>query len=150
MARVNKVGHVVLNVKEVDASIKFYTEALGMELMSKNERGMAFLSFGSQHHDIALFPAPVEAERGTLGLNHIAMQIEGGELELRELYGNLVKAGAQVDHTSDHGLTHSVYFQDPDGNHLEIFCEMMSPEEGVQFMKDSRGYGKPLELEPII
>ena len=104
----------------------------------------------TEHHDIALFPAPVGSERGTLGLNHIAMQIEGGELELRELYGNLVKAGAQVDHTSDHGLTHSVYFQDPDGNHLEIFCEMMAPEEGMQFMKDSRGYGKPLELEPII
>ncbi|MFQ6030709.1 MAG: VOC family protein [Dehalococcoidia bacterium] len=150
MARVNKVGHVVLNVKDVDASVKFYTEALGMELMAKNQRNMAFLSFGSQHHDIALFPAPEGAERGDMGLNHIAMQIEGGEQELRELYGNLVKAGAQVDHTSDHGLTHSVYFQDPDGNHLEIFCEMMNPEEGLQFMKDSQGYAKPLELEPII
>ena len=75
MARVNKVGHVVLNVADVDNSIEFYTEALGMELMSKNERGMAFLSFGSQHHDIALFPAPVEAERGTLGLNHIALRV---------------------------------------------------------------------------
>ena len=30
MARINKVGHVVLSVKDVEASMKFYTEALGM------------------------------------------------------------------------------------------------------------------------
>ena len=59
MPRVNKVGHVVLNVKDVDESIQFYTDALGMELMSHNtERHMAFLSFGDQHHDIAVFKAP--------------------------------------------------------------------------------------------
>ena len=54
MAKINKVGHVVLNVSDLDTSIAFYTAALGMELMTHNtERHMAFLSFGTQHHDIA-------------------------------------------------------------------------------------------------
>ena len=151
MARVNKVGHVVLNVRDVDQSVKFFTEALGMELMAHNqERHMAFLSFGTQHHDIALFMAPVGAERSELGLNHIAMQIEGGEQELKELYGRLVTHGAKIDSTTDHGLTHSVYFFDPDGNRLEIFCETMDPEEGMQTMRSTRGTAKPLEIEPVI
>ena len=94
MARINKVGHVVLNVKDVEASVKFYTEALGMEVMRLREDSAAFLSFGTQHHDIALFKAPEDAEMGTLGLNHIAFQIEGGETELRQLYGRLVQHGA--------------------------------------------------------
>jgi catechol-2,3-dioxygenase len=150
MARVNKVGHVVLNVRDLDASIRFYTEGLGMELMSRNqERHMAFLSFGTQHHDIALFKAPEGAERGELGLNHIAMQIEGGEAELKQVYGRVVKAGARIDRTTDHGLTRSVYFFDPDDNRLEVFCEMMKPEEGRQFMRDSRGMARPLEIEPV-
>lgn len=150
MARVNKVGHVVLNVRDVDASLKFYTEALGMEIMAQNrERHMAFLSFGTQHHDIALFQAPEGAERGELGLNHIAMQIEGGEPELKQLYGRVVNAGGRIDRTTDHGLTRSVYFFDPDGNRLEIFCEMMKTAEGMQFMRDSLGMARPLEIEPV-
>ena len=58
MPRINKVGHVVLNVKDVETSVKFYTEALGMEVMRLRENSAAFLSFGTQHHDIALFKAP--------------------------------------------------------------------------------------------
>ena len=151
MARINKVGHVVLSVKDVEASVKFYSEALGMEVMRLREGNAAFLSFGTQHHDIALFKAPEGAEMGTLGLNHIAFQIEGGETELRQLYGRLVQHGAKVDYTTDHGMTHSVYFFDPDGNRLEIFCEMMAPETGMQHMREGvnltdRSY-KP---EPIL
>jgi catechol 2,3-dioxygenase len=136
MARINKVGHVVLNVKDVDASVKFYSEALGMEVMRLTEGNAAFLSFGTQHHDIALFKAPEGAEAGKLGLNHIAFQIEGGETELRQLYGRLIQHGAKVDHTTAHGATHSIYFFDPDGNRLEIFCELMDPEAGRKYMRE--------------
>ena len=150
MAKINKVGHVVLNVRDVNASVAFYTEALGMEVMTHNpERQMAFLSFGTQHHDIALFQAPAGAERGTLGINHIAMQIEGGEEELRQLYGRLLKAGVQIDRTTEHSTTLSVYFLDPDGNRLEIFAEKMSPEEGMKTLREGGGTNKPLALEPI-
>jgi catechol 2,3-dioxygenase len=151
MAKINKVGHVVLNVKDVEASVNFYREALGMEVMRLREGNAAFLSFGTQHHDIALFKAPEGAEPGTLGLNHIALQIEGGETELRQLYGRLIQHGAKIDRTTDHGMTHSVYFFDPDGNRLEIFCEMMEPEVGRHHMREGvnlndRNY-KP---EPIL
>jgi catechol 2,3-dioxygenase-like lactoylglutathione lyase family enzyme len=45
MAKINKVGHVVLNVSDLDTSLAFYTAALGMEVMAHNtERHMAFLS----------------------------------------------------------------------------------------------------------
>ena len=44
MPRINKVGHVVLNVKDVETSVKFYTEALGMEVMRLRESSAAFLS----------------------------------------------------------------------------------------------------------
>jgi catechol-2,3-dioxygenase len=135
MASINKVGHVVLNVKDVETSVRFYTEALGMEVMRLREGSAAFLSFGTQHHDIALFKAPEGAEMGKLGLNHIAFQIAGGETELRQLYGRLVEQGAKVDYTTDHGMTRSVYFFDPDGNRLEIFCETMDPEAGRDYMR---------------
>ncbi len=150
MPRINKIGHVVLNVKDVDESITFYTQALGMELMSHNtERHMAFLSFGTQHHDIALFKAPVGAEQGGIGLNHVAMQIEGGLDELRQLYTRLLNAGADVQRTTEHSTTLSVYFHDPDGNRLEIFAEKWDPETGRDILRRGGGKNEPLALEPV-
>jgi catechol-2,3-dioxygenase len=40
-----------------------------------------------------------------------------------------------VEFTAEHILTKSVYFFDPDGNRLEIFCEMMDPETGMEHMR---------------
>ena len=149
MPRINKVGHVVLNVEDVAACVKFYHEALGMEVMRFDEESqMAFLSFGTQHHDIALFPLAPGLERSERGLNHIAMQIEGGKEELRKLYGRLLTAGARIEGLSDHIETLSIYFFDPDGNGLEIFCEMMTPQEGMEHIRGA-DVMKPLELEPI-
>jgi catechol-2,3-dioxygenase len=151
MAKINKVGHVVLNVRDLNTSLAFYTAALSMELVTHNtERQMAFLSFGTQHHDIALCQAPASADRGTLGLNHLAMQIEGGIEELRQLYGKLLQAGAQIDRTTEHSTTLSVYFFDPDGNRLEIFAEKLRPEAGISVLRQGGGMNKPLALEPAL
>ena len=53
-----------------------------MEVIKGREGNFAFLSFRTQHHDIAPFKAPEGAEMGTLSLNHITFQIEGGETKL--------------------------------------------------------------------
>ena len=52
-----ELGHLVLNVKSLDVSVPFYCKVLGMRLRRRgkvNGRPMAFLSFGSKDHDIAL------------------------------------------------------------------------------------------------
>ena len=148
MVKINKVGHVVLAVRDPEASAKWYTDVLGMDLMHYNEKGqMAFLSFGTQHHDIAVVKAPEDATLGSPGISHTALQIEGGLEELRQLYQRMKDRGVKIDFTTDHGLSQSVYFFDPDGNRLEIFCETMSAEEGIEFMRAGRAGRDPLELE---
>lgn len=147
MVKINKVGHVVLSVSDFDAQVNFYRDALGMEVVQyQPERSAAFLSFGTQHHDIALFKARDEHTHGTIGLAHIAFQIEGGLEELKAVHQRLVDAGAEILSVTDHGMTNSVYFTDVDGNRLEVFCETMSPEEGVRYMRESGGTAKPLTL----
>ena len=149
MAQINKVGHVVLKVKDPDASAEWYRKALGMEIMTRSEEyHIVFLSFGTQHHDIALMKAPDGAQLGGIGIAHVAMQISGGVAELQQLYGRLVEAGARINHVWEHSVSKSIYFFDPDGIELEIFCEKMSPEEGREVMRQSDGGADPLELEP--
>ena len=136
MAKIKKVGHVVLGVRDPQRSITFYTEALGMELVQfLDDMQMAFFSFGERDHDIAVIKVPDEQPVGSSGLAHTALQIEGGQEQLRELHDRLRTRGVQVEFTADHVLTKSVYFFDPDGNRLEIFCEMMDPTSGMQHMR---------------
>ena len=79
MAKITKVGHVVLGCRDPQASIKFYTENLGMELVQFNhEFQMAFFSFGERDHDIAVIKVPEDQPVGSAGLTHTALQIEGG------------------------------------------------------------------------
>ena len=149
MAKVSRVSHVVLNVKDPEASAKWYSEVLGMETMNYSPGiGMAFMSFGTIDHDIALIKAPEGVETGSPGLSHTALVIDGGEEELKEIYQRVKASGAKIDFLADHGLTKSFYFFDPDGNRLEIFYQHMHGEDAMTFMRDAGAVLEPYELEP--
>lgn len=151
MARISKVGHVVLGVRDPQASIKFYTEALGMEMVNfLDEMQMAFFSFGERDHDIAVIKVPEDQPVGSPGFSHTALEIEGGEDQLKELYQRLKSHGANVEMTADHVMTKSVYFFDPDGNRLEIFSQELSQRDGKQYLHDHNTLSdlmRPLDLE---
>ena len=56
MIQARKLGHIVLKVRDAQRSKDFYTRVLGLKLAYEDpEHGAVFLSFGSQHHDLALF-----------------------------------------------------------------------------------------------
>jgi catechol-2,3-dioxygenase len=125
MAKPKRVGHLVLNVKDVEASTKFYTEVLGFGISVQRPDGSGtFLTCGKIHHDLALFKAPAGAAPvtpGGLGLNHLAIQVEDYQ-ELRDYYFRLQKLGVPISRTTDHSMTKSIYLNDPDGNGVELFC----------------------------
>jgi catechol-2,3-dioxygenase len=149
MAKISKVGHVVLNVKDTKEAIDWYTDALGMELMVHDEgMDMAFLSFGTLDHDIALIKAPEGVETGSPGLSHTALALEGGEPELQEIYARVKDAGYAIDFTADHGLTKSFYCFDPSGNRIEIFFQNLHGEDARTFMRETGAVLDPYELEP--
>ena len=135
MVRPKRIGHVVLNVRDLAVSEKFYTDVLGFQVSLKRGNG-TFLTCGKIHHDLALFQAPEDAApAGDLGLNHIAVQIENLD-ELKEVHRRLKSCGAHIDHLTDHGMTKSVYFRDPDGNRIEYFFNTTeTAEEGLAMMK---------------
>jgi catechol 2,3-dioxygenase len=151
MARIKKVGHVVLGVRDPARSVKFYTEVLGMELVNVlDEMQMAFLSFGERDHDIAVIKVPDEQPVGSSGLAHTALEIEGGEEQLRELYERLKRSDIRAEFTADHVLTKSVYFFDPDGNRIEIFSQELPSVTAKQYLHDARTAAdvmRPLDLE---
>jgi catechol 2,3-dioxygenase len=135
MIQARKLGHVVLRVRDARKSKEFYMRALGLKLAWEDlERGAVFLSFGEQHHDLALFqPATGAAPDPTQpGLHHTAWQVGSFE-ELQAAYRELRAMGVAVESTVEHNVTRSVYFPDPDGNRVELYCDMV--ERGFETMR---------------
>jgi len=145
MPSVKKVGHVVLNVRNIEESAHWYKDVLGMIETARGEGGI-FLSFGEQDHDIALFAAPANAKPSKLGLQHVGLEIDGGIDELRLLHGRLIERQVQITEIADHGIAWGVYFLDPDGNELEFFARLAHGEEARRMLHDLNAPAKPIKL----
>jgi catechol 2,3-dioxygenase len=129
--RIRRVGHLVLRVKDVQRSRRFFEEILGFPVVAQNERGMVFFStdLKDNHHMLAIMPAKEGAAMPTpdhVGMQHVSFEL-GSFAELQDAYGLFKEKGVRIDHTVYHGITKSVYFYDPDGNRLEVYCNV--PEE---------------------
>src|SRR5262245_6237430 len=145
-----EIGHIVLNVSDVERSTKFYQEVVGFQLARYRPDGTgAFLTCGIVHHNLALFKAPAGAQgytKGQVGLNHFAFKVDSYEA-LQAAHKRLIAANATIDHIVDHGMTRSVYFLDPDGIEMELFCDTFdTEEEGLAFMKATPGQAKPIDI----
>ena len=140
MVSPKRVGHLVLNVKNVQKSTQFYIDVLGFQV-ALQKKDATFLTCGKIHHDLALFQASPMAppvSKGGLGLNHMALQVE--DFDMLTKYYNVLKDREIIDRATDHGHTRSIYLTDPDGNGIELFCNTFdTAEEGLEDMKASSG-----------
>ncbi|MGE0423789.1 MAG: VOC family protein [Reyranellaceae bacterium] len=124
--RITKIGHVVLNVTDLERSARFYTEMLGLEISDVYPEtmmpgGMVFLRFNGDHHGIALVGA-LEGEATSSELHHLAFEV-GSLDEVLLAARRLREAGAQIDFEGRRraGVQIAVEFRDPDGHRLEIY-----------------------------
>jgi len=126
-----KIGHVVLNVADLERSVRFYTEVLGMKVSdvypeSMMPGGMVFMRFHHDHHGVAIVGSKGDADttgRGAGDLNHFAFEV-GSLDEVVQAREHLRKHGVRVvfEGRRRAGCQIAVEFLDPDGNNLEIYC----------------------------
>jgi len=130
--KIKRVGHLVLRVKDVERSRRFFEEILGFPVVAQNDRGMVFFStdVGDNHHMLALMPAKEGAAMPTpdhVGMQHVSFEL-GSFAELQDAWRLFKEKEVAIDHTVYHGITKSVYFFDPDGNRLEVYCNVPAEE----------------------
>lgn len=121
---VQRLNHAVLYVRDVEQTTEFYGEVLGFRVVSSFP-GAAFLQApdSTNDHDLGVFQigasaAPSDAGRSTVGLYHLAWEVDTlGELQ--RLADVLRERGA-LGGASDHGTTKSLYAKDPDGLEFEV------------------------------
>jgi catechol 2,3-dioxygenase-like lactoylglutathione lyase family enzyme len=133
--KVIELDHIVLNVSDIDRSLKFYTEVLGLQAERLDEFKAGKVGFPSVRINndtlIDLFPTrgaenkAKPGEKPQSNLNHFCLVVERedfsgivdylGRHEITVREGPISRWGAR-------GRATSVYFLDPDGNEVEIRC----------------------------
>jgi catechol-2,3-dioxygenase len=127
---IKELGHIVLYVKDLARSRHFYADVLGFPLAAPEMPGMPAAAFtsGRTHHELLLIEvgpdaAPVPPGR-RLGLYHFGLKVGDSDDELREVVAQIREAGVEIVGASDHGVTHSLYVLDPDGNEIELYADV--------------------------
>ena len=120
---ITSLDHLVLTVRDLDATVRFYIEGLGMELR-EFDQGRKALHFGKQkiHLHLAGHEFEPKAARATPGSADLCFLTERplGEVSARlEALGCPIIEGP-VPRTGATGPMLSIYTRDPDGNLVEV------------------------------
>jgi catechol 2,3-dioxygenase len=129
---VKELGHLVLYVRDVERSAAFYRDVLGWREVLGPGSGAPFpaamFSSGRTHHELLLIEVgegaqPVPQGR-RIGMYHFGLKVGDTDDELRAVLATLQSAGVTIVGASDHGITHSLYIVDPDGNEIELYIDV--------------------------
>ena len=123
------LGHIVLNVADLKKSEEFYRSILGLRVSARNrETKMSFLSYGTEHHDIALQALPKGAKHTSGGglpkLHHFCIYVESNDI-IDKIEPVLKRRKVPIvsgPETLVVAGNRSISFLDPDGNRVEIAC----------------------------
>jgi catechol 2,3-dioxygenase len=169
------VNHLVLNVRDIEASHRFYTELLGFEQCAELTHTYTMRFYrgdASHHHDLALVQLEDPSQAGPperwsmdptrIGVNHIAVAYPDRESWLNELR-HLRANGVEFIVRGNHGMTHSAYIADPDGYGIEVlynlpaevwegdvdaalnYFETLPPDEELDDTTDYQQFGPGVE-----
>ena len=142
-----KIGHAHLKVRDLETASDFYQRALGLGVREQYEN-FAFLSATEVHHEVALQevgPRAHTPDRFDTGLFHVAFEVPD-KSTLAETYARLQRLGVRIL-SVDHRISWAIYFHDPDGNGLEVYCDTRADASGTELWE---GLDRPLTPERLL
>ncbi len=119
----DRLDHLVLTVRDIEATCRFYESVLGMRRESFEE-GWIALHFGRQKINLHPYPSPVEIvakdpRPGTADLCFVTETPIAQVAAHLEACGVAIEMGP-VERTGAQGPMTSLYCRDPDGNIIEV------------------------------
>jgi catechol 2,3-dioxygenase-like lactoylglutathione lyase family enzyme len=114
------IDHLALGVRDIERSVKWYNEVLGLERLHEGAWNGVPTFIGKGNTGLALFPASQEAKPSNhreIRMLHLAFR--ANRQNFLAAQRELEKRGIKFEF-QDHEIAHSIYFRDPDGHQLEI------------------------------
>jgi catechol 2,3-dioxygenase len=145
-----RLGAVHLTVTDLDRSIAFYRDAIGLRQHGR-DGDRAALGAGADDL-IVLTERPGARPSGRhAGLYHYALLSDSRE-ELAHAVLRLIATRTPIQGASDHGVSEAIYLADPDGNGIELYADRPRDQWPAPTQPGERigMYTRPLDLEPVV
>ena len=139
MPKVTSLGHIGLYVRDLERSVAFYRDILGLQVSDRSPRGAVFMTAQdrlAEHHELLLAPGRND-DGGVKVIQQISFHC-ATVADVKEFYRIFVENKVPINRCVSHGNTVSVYAEDPDGNPVEVYWP-----NGVDVPQP---FGKPMDL----
>lgn len=139
MPKVNSLGHVGLYVRDIERSVAFYRDILGMQVSDRSPRGGVFMTAQEravEHHELLLVPG-----RNDSGSVNLLQQVSfrcATLKDVKDFHRVFIENNIPINRVVSHGNTVSIYARDPDGNSVEVYWP-----SGVDVPQP---FGQPMDL----
>ena len=136
------LAEAVLNVKDLARQTAFYTQILGLEILSQTEEEV-LLGAGGKPLVHLIQTDRTEAVKSSYGLYHMAILLPSRE-DLADVFKHMAELNVPFVGAADHGYSEALYLEDPEGNGIELYRDKPVAEWDIR--KDGRIIGVTEEL----
>lgn len=141
---IDSIARVDLRVQDIDRSLSFYRDVVGLEVLDKSaDRADLGPPGGSVILSLDSSGVSGPAEQAVTGLFHTAIRFPDRN-SLGDALARLVEAGLKIG-AGDHGVSEALYIDDPDGNGVELYRDR--PRD--QWPRPSGGMKVPMYTAPV-
>lgn len=148
-----RIGHIHLQVTDINKALGFYRDILGFQVVLRFGNQAAFISAGGYHHHIGLntwnsLGGPPARKQGA-GLFHTAI-LYATRAELAGALRQLALANYPITGSADHGVSEAIYLDDPDGNGVELYWDRPREQWPMTANGELQMYTRALDLDGLL
>jgi catechol 2,3-dioxygenase-like lactoylglutathione lyase family enzyme len=129
-------AHVVFQTGQLAKMKQWYLDLLNGHVVYEGHN-LCFMTHDEEHHRIALLQPPEPLERkapNAAWMHHVAYTFASLEA-LFQRYVELKEKGIEPAMPIQHGVTTSLYYEDPDGNFVELQVDnFVTPDQATAYM----------------
>ncbi len=139
MPKVTSLGHLGFYVRDIERSVAFYRDILGLQVSDRSPRGAVFMTAQdrlAEHHELYLAPGRDDGSDV-----HVLQQISfrcANLADVKAFYRLFLEKKVPIQRVVSHGNTVSIYAEDPDRNSVEVYWPT-----GIDVPQP---FGKPMDL----
>ena len=137
-----KFAHFVLRAQDLGKTVAWYKNVLGLSVQHENPN-LVFLTYDDEHHRLAIVQAQnlEEVPRGAAGVDHVAYTLETLE-DLLALYKRLKGEEILPVWSVNHGMTTSLYYEDPNSVRVEFQVDNFETKEELNAYIHGEAFAK--------
>ena len=136
------LAEAVLNVKDLARLTAFYTQIIGLEILSQSDQEVLFGTGGKALVHLKKTKGE-EAVQSSYGFYHMAILLPSRE-DLADVFKHIAELNYPFVGAADHGYSEALYLEDPEGNGIELYRD--KPVADWDIREDGRIIGVTEEL----